>query len=74
MAARLRITLVRSPVDASPSQRATVRSLGLRRLHQAVERDDGPETRGAVRKVAHLVRVEEIAVPEPRTRGRGARR
>jgi large subunit ribosomal protein L30 len=57
--ATLRITLVRSLIGRPGDQEATVRSLGLRRLHQTVERPDSPEVRGMVAKVRHLVRIEE---------------
>ncbi len=59
MAKKLRITLVKSPIGYSRRQKATVRALGLRRLHQTVEQEDTPVIRGMVAKVAHLVRVEE---------------
>jgi len=55
----LRVTLVRSPIGYSKEQQATVRALGLRRLHQTVEHEDTPAIRGMIRKVIHLVRVEE---------------
>lgn len=57
----LRITLVRSVIGRPPDQEATVRSLGLRKLHQTVERPDTPDVRGMVTKVRHLVTVEEAA-------------
>ena len=41
--------------------KATVRSLGLRKIHQTVELADTPQLRGMVAKVAHMVRVEEVA-------------
>ena len=56
---KLRITLVRGLVGTTQDQRATVRSLGLRRIRGAVVRDDRPEVRGMIRKVAHLVEVRE---------------
>ena len=56
----LRITLVRSPLGNSLRHKATVRSLGLRRMHQTVELADSPQLRGMVAKVAHMVTVEEI--------------
>ena len=55
----LRITLVRSPIGYRREQRATVRSLGLRRMHQTVERPDTPIVRGQIFKVQHLVKVEQ---------------
>ncbi len=57
---RLRITLVRSPIGYRADQRATVKSLGLRRMHQTVERPDTPIVRGQIFKVQHLVKVEEL--------------
>jgi len=57
----LKITYVRSAIGHRRDQKATVRALGLRRLHQTVERQDTPQTRGMIRKVEHLVRVEEIS-------------
>ena len=55
----VRITLVRSPLGYSQRHKATVRALGLRRLHQTVEQADTPQLRGMVAKVAHLVVLEE---------------
>ena len=55
----LRITLVRSPIGFSVRHKATVRALGLRRLHQTVEQADTPQLRGMLAKVARLVKVEE---------------
>jgi large subunit ribosomal protein L30 len=57
---RLRITLVRSPLGNTQRHKDTVRSLGLRRLHQSVEQADTPALRGMVARVAHLVTVEEL--------------
>ena len=56
---RLKLQLVRSPIGNNERQRATVRALGLRKLHQIVEHADSPVTRGMVQKVAHLVRIVE---------------
>jgi large subunit ribosomal protein L30 len=56
----LRITLVRSLLGNTLRHKATVRSLGLRKMHQTVEMVDSPQLRGMVAKVAHMVRVEEI--------------
>ncbi|MBI2756129.1 MAG: 50S ribosomal protein L30 [Chloroflexi bacterium] len=57
--ARVRITLVKSPIGYNQRQRDTVRSLGLRRLHQVVEQKDSAVLRGMVDSVSHLVRVVE---------------
>ncbi|HIP87686.1 MAG TPA: 50S ribosomal protein L30 [Anaerolineales bacterium] len=58
----LRITLVKSPIGYSKRQKGTVRALGLRRMHQTVEKEDTPVIRGMVAKVQHLVKVEEVEV------------
>jgi large subunit ribosomal protein L30 len=47
----------RSSTGASPSQRDTLRTLGLRGIGRTVERRDGPELRGMIRAVEHLVEV-----------------
>ncbi len=57
----LKVTLVRSVIGRPADQEATVRSLGLRRLHQTVEKPDTPDVRGMITKVRHLVSVEEPA-------------
>ena len=59
MADKLKITLVKSTIGASPKQRKVVQALGLRKLHHSVELADSPQTRGAIAKVQHLVKVEE---------------
>jgi large subunit ribosomal protein L30 len=58
--ARLRVTQVRSVIDRPKDQKATVRALGLHRVDDSVVKDDRPEIRGMIRKVSHLVRVEEV--------------
>jgi large subunit ribosomal protein L30 len=60
MAKRLRITWVKSSIGYSQRQKDTIRTLGLRRLGDRVEREDSPSLRGMVHKVSHLVKVEEI--------------
>lgn len=55
----LRVTLVRSPIGYTKEQKATVRALGFRRLHQTVEHHDNPALRGMIQKIIHLVQVEE---------------
>ncbi len=55
----LRVTLVRSPIGYTKDQKATVRALGLRRMHQTVEHQDTPALRGMLTKVIHLLKVEE---------------
>jgi len=55
----IRVTLVRSPIGYTKDQRATAKALGLRRLHQTVEHKDNPALRGMIRKIIHLVQIEE---------------
>jgi large subunit ribosomal protein L30 len=58
-AKRVRVTQVRSQIGFDRQQRATLRGLGIRRMHQTVELEDTPQVRGMIRKVLHLVKVEE---------------
>lgn len=53
------VTLIKSTIGQKPKTRATVRSLGLRRLRQTVEHQDTPDVRGMLHAVAHMVKVEE---------------
>ena len=58
--AELRITQTKSGVGGKDYQRATLRTLGLKRIGQTVVREDRPEVLGMLRTVAHLVKVEEV--------------
>lgn len=58
--ARLRITWKKSGIGFERNQQATIRSLGLRRLNQTVEREDTPVVRGMLHKVRHMVQVDEV--------------
>lgn len=53
------VTLAKSPIGYSKRQKRTVRALGLRRMHQTVEKPDTPVVRGMISKVSHLVTVEK---------------
>ena len=64
MAPRLLVTQIRSAIDRPRDQKATVRALGLHRLRDSVVKEDRPEIRGMIAKVAHLVTVEEVAGEE----------
>ena len=55
----LRITLVKSAIGYTEKHKATVRALGLRRMHQSVVHQDSPSLQGMLRKINHLVKVEE---------------
>ena len=53
----VKIKMIGSVIGCPEKQRETVRGLGLRRLHQVVERVDTPQVRGMVKKVPHLVQI-----------------
>lgn len=55
----IKVTLVRSTIGRPKNQEATVRSLGLRKLHHTVELPDTDSVRGMIAKVRHLVDVQE---------------
>ena len=56
----LRLTLVKSPFGELKMHRDCVNGLGLRRMHQTVERPATPENLGMIRKASHMLKVEEI--------------
>ena len=60
MAGKVRIKLIRSVIGSLPNQRATVRSLGLRKIGSFTEQEASPAIMGMLRTVSHLVSVEEI--------------
>jgi len=60
MAKKLRITQTRSIIDRIEPQKKTIRALGLGRPNTSVVKNDTPQIRGMIRKVVHLVTVEEI--------------
>jgi large subunit ribosomal protein L30 len=57
--AKLRITQTRSQIGQTPKHRGTLRALGLGRIGRTVEREDSRDTLGMLRKVRHLVRIED---------------
>jgi large subunit ribosomal protein L30 len=57
---QLKITQTRSAIGRKDNQRQTLRSLGLKRIHDVVIKDDRPDVRGMVAAVTHLVMVEEV--------------
>jgi large subunit ribosomal protein L30 len=58
--AQLKITQIKSGIGRKQNQRQTLRTLGLKRIHDSVVQEDRPEIRGMVATVPHLVRVEEV--------------
>jgi large subunit ribosomal protein L30 len=61
--AKLKITQTKSGIGYKRNQRETLRSLGLKRMHDTVIKEDRPEIRGMVQTVTHLVTVEEVTEP-----------
>jgi large subunit ribosomal protein L30 len=60
MARKIRIRLIKSVIGSLPKQRATVRSLGLRKIGSTNELETSPAVLGMVRVVSHMVSVEEL--------------
>ena len=58
--AEIKVTLVKSTIGASPAQKKVVEALGLRKLNHFNIMPDNPQVRGAVNKVKHLLKVEEL--------------
>ena len=56
--AKVRVTQVRSQIGQSEKHRGTLRALGLGRIGKSAEHDDSPVLAGMLRKVKHLVKVE----------------
>ena len=59
-AKKLKITLIKSTIGSTPYQKKVVEAMGLRKIRQSVELEDTPAVRGAVFKVSHLLKVEEL--------------
>lgn len=57
----LKVRQVRSGIGRPRNQREVLKSLGLRRMHQVVERQDTPAVRGMIAKISHLVEIVEDA-------------
>ena len=56
----LKITLAKSTIGEKPKTKATVETLGLRKIRQSVERPDTPDVRGLIHRARHLLDVEEV--------------
>ncbi len=57
--AKIKVTLTKSPISQKQNQQLTVKSMGLRRMHQSVFLEDNRSNRGMIHTVRHLVVVEE---------------
>ncbi|EMS81081.1 50S ribosomal protein L30 [Desulfotignum phosphitoxidans] len=60
MADKLRITQIRSTIGRPAKHGRIVRSLGIKKMHQTVEHKNDPVILGQVKKVSHLLKVEEV--------------
>ena len=61
---KLKVTLTRSTIGASQKQRATITGLGLRKVRQSSVLENTPAVRGMVKRVLHLVEVDEVSAAE----------
>jgi large subunit ribosomal protein L30 len=61
---KLKVTLKKSIIGSNEKQRATVKGLGLRRINHSATLNNTPAIRGMIKKVIHLIDVEEIDVAE----------
>ena len=59
MADTLKVTLVKSPIGCVPKHRRTVEALGLKKLHKTVELPNNAATKGMIKQVEYLLKVEE---------------
>ncbi len=59
--AKIKITQVKSGIDRSERQKRTLQALGLRKMHATVEVEGTPQILGMVKKVNHLITVEELS-------------
>lgn len=59
-APRVRITQIKSGIGYAQRTKDTLRALGIRRMHQTVEKPDNPAIRGMIARLRHLVKVEEL--------------
>jgi large subunit ribosomal protein L30 len=57
--AKIKITQTGSPIRRQPHQRKTLIGLGLNKMHRTSELEDTPEVRGMIKRVHHMVSVEE---------------
>lgn len=58
---KVKITLIKSPIDKSKRQKANLIALGFRKMHQTIEHEATPQIEGMIRKVNHLIRVESAS-------------
>ncbi|VFP81944.1 50S ribosomal protein L30 [Candidatus Erwinia haradaeae] len=59
MAKTIQVTQTKSSIGCLPKHKATLLGLGLRRIHQTVERNDTPSIRGMVNSISHMITIQE---------------
>lgn len=57
---KVKITLVKSIAKRTPVQKATLIALGIKKMHQTIEKDANPAVNGMIKQVQHLLKVENI--------------
>jgi large subunit ribosomal protein L30 len=57
---KVKVTQIKSVIDRPKSQKATMKALGLRKMNQTVEHDGSPQIMGMIKKIKHLVKIEEV--------------
>ena len=58
--AQIKVTLVKSTIGSTQTQKATVAALGLKKIRSCKIHEDTPAVRGQIKKVSHLVKVENV--------------
>jgi large subunit ribosomal protein L30 len=59
--AKLKVTQIRSQIGSTKRQKRTLSALGIKRINNPVEVEDSPQIKGMIKKVEHLIKVEEIS-------------
>jgi len=57
---KVKITQIRSVIDRSQRQKDTMKALGLRKMHQSIEKETNPQVLGMIEKVKHLIKIEQV--------------
>lgn len=57
--AKVKLTQIKSAIDRTKRQKDTIKALGIKKMHQTVEHEATPQIMGMVRKVSHLLKVEQ---------------
>jgi large subunit ribosomal protein L30 len=58
--ATLKVTQVKSKIGSTKRQKKNLEALGIKRMNHSVEKEDTPQIRGIIKKIEHLVEVEEL--------------